>query len=99
MEVHPYARQMQEEMIAEIEAARPRYLIFVDIPISWLARKKSDQMILHWAQQYAVKNYRQVGIVEMTFGNRAIYHWGSDAAGYVPRPPNSIVVFERIGGS
>ncbi len=99
MEAHPYARQMQEEMIAEIEAARPRYLVVVRIPVSWLVRKKSDQMILNWVEQYAVENYRPVGIVEMASWNRAIYHWGSDAAGYVPRIPNSIVVFERIGGS
>lgn len=37
MENQPYALKMQKEMIGEIEAAKPRYLVFVNIFTSWLA--------------------------------------------------------------
>ena len=37
MEPQPFARQMQKEMIEEIERNRPAYIVFVSIQFSWLA--------------------------------------------------------------
>jgi hypothetical protein len=99
MEIHPYARRMQEEMIAEIEAAQPKFLVFVRIPMSWLLKSQSDQTILGWAREYVAENYRTVGVVELASWDRTIYHWGSEAVGYAPRFPKSIYVFERVNGS
>ena len=42
MESQKYAQQMQQEMIREIEAARPKYLISVAMGYSWLRRPDSD---------------------------------------------------------
>ena len=41
MEPQKYAQQMQQEMIREIEAARPKYLISVAMNYSWLQRPDS----------------------------------------------------------
>lgn len=66
MEEHPYAKTMQEEMIREIEAAAPAFLVFVDIGYSWLIRSNSEKMIFAWAESYAKQHYDMVGGMELT---------------------------------
>jgi len=48
MEPQSYARQMQEEMIQQIESARPKYLIWIGVPASWLQQATSEDLILAW---------------------------------------------------
>jgi Dolichyl-phosphate-mannose-protein mannosyltransferase len=57
MEHQEYASQMQRQMISEIEAARPEFVVFVDVPYSWGVRPGSDTGILAWAQQYLQTQY------------------------------------------
>ena len=49
MEPQSYARQVQEEMISQIESARPKYLILIFVPTSWLRQPASEGMIFTWA--------------------------------------------------
>jgi hypothetical protein len=49
MEPQSYARQMQEQMISQIESARPKYLILIFVPTSWLRQPASEGMIFTWA--------------------------------------------------
>jgi hypothetical protein len=55
---------MQQEMIGEIEAARPKFLVFVDIPTSWLRRTSSDMLIFDWYARYR-EHYDLVGIIDI----------------------------------
>jgi hypothetical protein len=66
MEPQSFARQMQEEMIREIELARPKYLIFVGMGISWLRHPGSEQLIFTWANEYIRRHYTIVGVVDIT---------------------------------
>ena len=66
MEPQRYAGRMQEEMIREIEGARPKYLISVVMPDSWLQRPGSDRLIFSWANQYTAQNYTVAGFVNIT---------------------------------
>jgi hypothetical protein len=66
MEPQKYAHQMQEEMIREIEGARPKYLISVAMVYSWLRRPDSEQAILTWANEYTAQNYVVAGFVNIT---------------------------------
>src|SRR5205814_5413822 len=50
MEPQKYAQQMQEEMIQEIELARPKYFISVVTKSSWGRRRESDP-IFTWANR------------------------------------------------
>ena len=52
METHPYALKMQEEMLGEIEARRPEYVVYVDEPLSWLKRRDSERRIFDWWETY-----------------------------------------------
>jgi hypothetical protein len=56
MEEHPYALKMQNELIGEIERARPEYVIYVEDELSWLPRGGSRQKIDNWWQEYWATN-------------------------------------------
>ena len=66
MEPQKYAEQMQQEMIREIEAARPKYLVSVAIVYSWLRRSDSADTIFTWANKYTAQNYTADGFVNIT---------------------------------
>jgi Dolichyl-phosphate-mannose-protein mannosyltransferase len=65
MEPQKYAHQMQEEMIREIEGARPKYLISVAMEYSWLRRPDSEPVIFTWANEYMTQNYTAAGFVNI----------------------------------
>jgi hypothetical protein len=94
MEPQPYAERMQEEMIREIEAARPTYLVFVAIPTSWLARPGSPRLIFDWFQKYSNEFFDCVGVVDIKSLNLTEYHWGEATECYQQSSP-SVLVFKR----
>jgi len=73
MEPQKYSRQMQEEMISEIERANPKYLVSVTMNDSWLRRPGSDPLIFSWANEYIAKNYVPAGFVNITSGETEYY--------------------------
>ena len=79
MEPQPYAHQMQEEMIREIEMARPKFLVLVVVNISWLVGRESDQTIFRWADSYCDANYEEVGLVNISDGGTDYYFSGRPA--------------------
>jgi hypothetical protein len=95
MENHPYARRMQQEMIAEIEAAKPKFLVFVKVPSSWLAHPGSDMTIFSWVEQYRLQHYQVVGVADIGWPRETEYRWGVDAVRYSPKSKYGIVVFVR----
>ncbi len=95
MEPYPYALRMQQEMIQEIEAARPQFLVFVKVAASWRDRSGSERMIFEWFEQYKQKYYRQVGVVDIIAPKHTAYHWGNSAVEYSPRSENWLTVFQR----
>jgi len=56
METHPYAAQMQREMISEIEGKKPEYVVYVDEPNSWLRQPTSQPLLDNWWQNYWTTN-------------------------------------------
>ena len=95
METHQYASKMQKEMIAEIESARPKFLIFVNVSTSWLVRPNSDQSIFKWFEQYSRNHYSRVGIIDIISPGQAVYRWENELAGYSPRSKLFVEVLER----
>jgi 4-amino-4-deoxy-L-arabinose transferase-like glycosyltransferase len=94
MEPQPYAVTMQREMIAEIEAAHPEYMVVVQVPMSWLARPGSSTLIYSWAQEYLQQNYEVTGIADIE-QQQSQYIWGEAARGYSPQSPYAVYVFKR----
>jgi hypothetical protein len=77
MEPQPFARRMQEEMIRDIETARPGFIIFVDAPMSWFRQPDSDLSIFNWWDSYQT-NYTLVAIADVLSSNQTVYAWGAD---------------------
>ncbi|PWT84497.1 MAG: hypothetical protein C5B58_04650, partial [Acidobacteria bacterium] len=66
MEPQKYASQMQQEMIRELERARPKFLVSVVMPDSWRQRPESERLIFTWANEYTAQNYTAAGFVNIT---------------------------------
>ncbi len=97
MEPQPYAHQMQEEMIREIEAAHPRFLVLVVINKSWLAGRDSDRTIFKWADAYSDTNYEEIGLINI-FEGGSDYYFSARPAG-VQLAPDHILIYRRKASS
>ena len=94
MEAQEYASQMQQEMIREIERARPKFLIFVVMPDSWLQRPESERLIFTWASEYTAQNYAVAGFVNMVAPHKTDYYLGTVPPS-VPQLGKYILIYER----
>src|SRR2546427_12591158 len=90
----PCASRRQRQMIDEIEAARPRFVVLVNASASWNVRPQSDRTLFEWWARYA-KNFDRVGFVDIVSDRLTTYAWGAEAAGYVPKSLVWGAVFER----
>ncbi len=94
MEQHPYALDMQKQMIREIEEAKPKYFITVKHPNSWLMGKNSENHILKWMPVYANKHYNVIGIVDI-LKEGSIYKWDESVKTYKPKSTLQIITLKR----
>src|SRR5262245_5371973 len=60
MEDQPFALATQEELIAQVEAARPEYLVYVNVEFSWLAKPRSPERIFAWLERTEARDYHVV---------------------------------------
>jgi hypothetical protein len=95
MEPHPYAARLQDQVIREIEAARPRFAVVVKVSTSWLARPSSDRRLQKWIESYLPAHYEIVGVVEVPPDGPARYVWGEQASRARITEPSVVLVLER----
>ncbi|MGB9234470.1 MAG: glycosyltransferase family 39 protein [Terriglobales bacterium] len=95
MEQQKYSLEMQKEMIGEIEAARPQYLVIAKSPLSWLPQAGSPQALsmTEWIKNVLL-DYELVGVAERV-GKRTEYHWDDEARAYKTHSQNIVGVFRR----
>lgn len=74
MEPHQYAARMQQEMVREIEAAHPKYVVFVAIGTSWLARRDSEHILMDWFDDYSTRELKPAGYVGIMSNDRTDYY-------------------------
>jgi hypothetical protein len=94
MEPHPFARRMQDEMIAQVEHALPRFVVLVNVDTSWSRRPDSSTRIFEWSSRFVEAHYRPVGLVEIVPGQESRHLWGTDLA-VTPRSSAYVMTFER----
>ncbi|MCU1271633.1 MAG: hypothetical protein JWN74_2927 [Acidobacteriaceae bacterium] len=94
MEEQKYALKMQQQMISEIEAARPETLVWVNVRASWLPHDHSEGLLLSWAQKYVHDRYDLTGVADI-HATQTDYRWGDDAKNYQPRSNSVVFVFKR----
>ncbi len=93
MEPQSHALEMQKEMIAEIEAARPEFVVLVNVPMSVGRLPGSETLMFSWADAYLRGQYEKVGTVDMN--DPTDYVWDDAARNYWPRSRLFINVFKR----
>ena len=93
MENQPYAAEMQRRMIGEIEAAQPRFVVLVNVAVSWNVGRMSDRTVFQWWGRYQ-EGFERVGIADI-MDRSTRYVWGSDAEDYTPTSSVWVAVFER----
>ena len=75
---HPRNRAMQREMIRDIEQARPKYLVVVNLSTSWSFLPNSPHDILDWLGKYAQGKYGLEGVVKI-YREGSVTKWGEEA--------------------
>jgi 4-amino-4-deoxy-L-arabinose transferase-like glycosyltransferase len=95
VEAQPNALKMQHEMIREIEAVRPEYLVFVVYGFSWIFQPGSDHTILHWFDDYSGRFYKQVGVVQINSAGNIESTW-DDRAKIFPKPAGQYIAVYKL---
>lgn len=96
MEKHPYARQMQVEMIEEIEKVQPEFVVVVNISGSWVSpRPDFSPLLKDWAQKYLSKEYDVSGVVDNFPQKESVYKWGEESKGYSTQSAHNFLIYKR----
>lgn len=95
MEAHPYARTMQQNMIQEIERARPDYVVYVDDPMSWLQTPDSDLTIFNWWHTNSTAQFDLVKRLDVARGREPAELMQREPGSAPGLPPTGLYVFKR----
>jgi 4-amino-4-deoxy-L-arabinose transferase-like glycosyltransferase len=95
MEPQAFALEMQKEMIREIEANSPEFIVMVNIQFSWLRRPDSNPLIFDWLTAYTTARYRPTGLLDFRNSNEVHEFWNPAGITNEPRADDFIVVFQR----
>lgn len=98
MEVQPHALAMQKELAAEIEAARPKFVVMVAVAYSWLRHPGSESRLFPWIDAFLASGYERVGLVEEIPHRPSKVDWG-EGARRKPQSPDHILVYRRRDSS
>jgi 4-amino-4-deoxy-L-arabinose transferase-like glycosyltransferase len=95
MEPQPFALTMQEELVHNLETARPEYMVVVSQQFSWLRRPQSPTLIFDWWDAYHGSHYKVAGVVEIISAHHTEYQW-DDPEHYRASGGPMVIVYKRI---
>lgn len=98
-ENQPYAATMQEELIRDVETTRPRFVVYVNVPTSWLVSPAAPRRFLDWFDTYRQTQLEQVGLVDMLTPQLTLVYWDGQARGRTPRSNLWLAVYRRRDSS
>jgi hypothetical protein len=86
---------MRREMIHEVGAAQPEYVVLVDSLDLWADRSDGKPTVFSWWGEYAPGRYDIVGIADIVSDGRTEYRWGAAAAAYQPESDYIVAIYKR----
>jgi len=98
LEPQPFFLAMQVEVVRDITAAAPDYIVFVNAISSWTeygSFAETGKHMFGWIDSYLSKKYYVIGVIDIINGEPTVYRWGDPLAGYVPSSNCHIAVFKR----
>ncbi|MFH1139011.1 MAG: glycosyltransferase family 39 protein [Pseudomonadota bacterium] len=97
IENHEFARSMERDLIAQVEAARPEYLVFVNFPDLWPLPRMAGMM--KWMEDFLAADYVRVGVIDSPCQDAGAVEatpvWGGKALGYVPKSSCWLMVYRK----
>jgi hypothetical protein len=96
-ENQPYWPTMQKQMMQEVGANHPAYVVLVNISFSWLLDPQSPQgiAIRNRMKQYVSSSFEEVGMVEVA-DPEPHYFWGEESREH-HTPGREIIIFKKKG--
>jgi 4-amino-4-deoxy-L-arabinose transferase-like glycosyltransferase len=94
-EGHAYAADMRREFIADIERARPEYLITISSWRAEYATRESYAALLKWYEAYRDRNYELTGLAEIVSRRRTVFLWGEEARRHKVHSRLSFLIYRR----
>jgi hypothetical protein len=93
----PYRGEMEKQFKAELSAAQPDYVVFVNSPHSWMVSDEAGAQYVNWCRQFAHSNYDIVGVADIIdpIAQQTAFAWDSDARFYTNRSADFIEVLRR----
>jgi hypothetical protein len=92
---HQFALQMQEEMIREIEQARPEFVVYVNDDFSWLEEPRSERRIFDWWKDYWTKHYELIKVVNIAGRELDDLRPPDKSANLAPDVRRNLMIFQR----
>jgi hypothetical protein len=87
---------MQNDLVADLEASRPDYMVFVDVATSWLPRPHSPTRFFDWWHSYVPQQYTAVGVAEIISPEHTEYRWDGVATYRAGAHP-AVWIYKRNG--
>ncbi len=97
METQPLALEMQEELIRQAEAARPRYIVLVSISSSWFKTADSPQRLFQWFDAFTRDRYAIEAYVDIPLNGVGEVRPFDRTALNVSATGNYISILRRVG--
>ena len=98
LEPQPFASKMQDEMIGQIEASSPQFVVFVSDEMSWgqyVNDPNSNKKIFNWWDNYKT-NYTLVGMTDILSPTNTIVVLGTNFIARYPEAHGSALeIFQR----
>lgn len=99
MEPQPLAAWMNDDFCAQLDSAKPRFVVVVQNNNSWLAGPKSDRRLFPRLEKWLEGRYRIIGTVESAPGALSYEeHWGPEAAIHVLKAPFRMIILQLASG-
>lgn len=96
---HPKEKEWQQEVIDAVEAKPPKYVVWVQHPLSWLPSPEADQNIINWGWSLIHRDYTPIAWYDQTEGQSFSSIEGAEAASYQARSKQYMVLLERTSGA
>ncbi len=93
MEEQPYAVRMQEEMMSQIIASRPRYVILVDDLSSWLSVSAQGSDFRRRLNDFVRNGYILDGVASVSREGNSFTIFGARARQFIPDSGSRILVY------
>ena len=93
-ENQPYSKEMRQDMLAEIEAAKPKYLMFINSSYSWGGSSEAVKDITEWYTKEQA-DYNIVCVIDLDPKGKGTWIWGDEAKTYKPKNTSWIWLHER----